>query len=204
VGVFFFRSRPEAPLEHTLHMLNSPLGTDRQAAIANLAGFPEKQSVWLPSVIERLRDPDAVVRRNAVELLVHLREKSAMPAILGLLDDESDDVQRAVIVAARKMGDVHSAARLLARAGVEDDPEMQTALLTTALELGEPGAIPRLIEVVRGGGLLADDAFDALRGHVQVEASRDNPRRLERWWQENKRRLVWEESSGMFVVRPVK
>jgi len=198
-GVFVFRHRSEEPLEHTLHMLQSTLSTDRQAALVDLADFTVQEQQWLPVVVERLRDPDAAVRKAAVMLLARLGEKTALPQILDLLDDESDDVQSAAINAVKKLGDQQAGERLIRKAGSEDDPEMKTSLLKTALELGDRNAIPLLITVVRGGGVFADEAYDALRGHVQMDAPRSNPQSLERWWKERGEGLVWDQQNGMFL-----
>src|SRR5512135_519390 len=61
-GLLFFRKAEEDPLEHTLHMLSSPLSTDRESALVNLAAYGDKKPQWVPLVVARLEDQDAEVR----------------------------------------------------------------------------------------------------------------------------------------------
>ncbi len=201
-GLFLFRKAEEDPLEHTLHMLTSPLGTDRQAALANLESHIDKKNNWLPEVLGTLADQDAQVRRSAVELLTRLREKSALPRILPLLDDGSDEVETSVIRAIGILGNAESAHKLVEKSERVDDPELKTTLLKTALELGDSTAIPFLIEIVRGGGVFADDAYDALRGHLRIEFRIDEAGKIARWWEENKERLTWDPSTKEFAPGP--
>jgi zinc/manganese transport system permease protein len=197
-GVYFFRKADEDPLEHTLHMLKSTLSSDRQAALINLESYTEKKSEWLSSVIEQLHDQDDEVRKGSVELLTRIHERSALPKILELLNDHSDQVQSSVITAIKTMGDNASAEKLIEKANKEDDPELKTLLLRTALELGNSHAVIPLIQLVKDGGVFADDAYDALRGHLQVEFKKDEPDKALRWWNEHQNKVTWDEKAKMF------
>lgn len=197
-GLFFFRNPEESPLVHTLHMLSSTLSTDRQAALLNLESFADQDSLWLPIVVLRLQDQDAAVRADALKLLTTLREKSSLHAVLDCLNDKSDEVVLAAIRATQILGDSISASTLIERAGQVEDPEMKTELLTAALGLGNPAAIPALIQVISNGGVFAHDADDALRAHVQIGPAIEHPGSLTRWWEENKNKLRWNRSTRMF------
>jgi zinc/manganese transport system permease protein len=200
-GLLYFRNPEEDPLTRTLHMLNSSLSTDRQAALANLRTEAQADSIWLPAVIGILQDEDAAVRADAVDLLAKRGKKLALPRILDCLSDNSDQVVLSVIRAAQLLGDSSSASRLIAQARSSNDPEMKTSLLKTALEMGSPDAIPALIQLIKDGGIFADDACDALRGHIPGEVDKKHPERLLRWWDEHRTRLQWDRNAKTFSVR---
>jgi len=197
-GLFFFRKTEEAPLEHALKMLNSTIGTDRESALIDLGSFADRKSEWVGQAIQLVHDPDAEVRRSAVVLLTKLRETSALPEIVKLLDDPSDNVQGAAIAAIDSMGNSTTAGSLIQKSASVDDPEMKMALLSTALDLGNAEAIPGLISILKDGGIFADDAFDALRRHLRLEFKKEDADHLSRWWETNKSRLRWDQSSRTY------
>ncbi len=199
-GLFFFGNPEEDPLTHTLHMLGSPLSTDRQAALSNLKTYGDRDSLWLPAVVRLLHDQDAAVRIDAVTLLGEQKKKTALPAVLALLDDGSDEVVLSVLHSAQAMGDSADAAALLKKASLTDDPELRTEILKAALAMGNPGAIPGLVEVATGGGVFADDALDALRARVVLSPGAAKPGNLAGWWSENKHRIRRDAHTGMFSV----
>ncbi|TLY32143.1 MAG: hypothetical protein E6K56_03940 [Ignavibacteria bacterium] len=200
-GVFLFRKPEEDPFEHTLHLLASPLSTDRQAGLSNLESFANRKSEWIGPVIRELKDQDVQVRKAALQLVAHVGERSALPRVLDLLTDPSDEVRSAAIQATRLLGDSSAATRLIASAAQEQDPEMKINLLRAALELGNPNAIPSLIQVIKEGGLFAEDAYDALRGHVPLDFTKDGYGKVERWWKEHRDRLRWDEKTRIFSAR---
>ncbi len=200
-GVILFRKSAEDPLEHTLHMLESPLSSDRQAALSSLEAFADSKSTWIAHVREKLHDQDDEVRKEAVILLTRIHEEGALPEILSLLHDKSDEVEIAVIGAARALGNREAGAKLIERAATAEDPELKSSLLKTAVELGNADAVPLLIQIIREGGVFADDAYDVLRGHLPVEFKKNEVEKLNRWWDENRGRLVWDGSTKMFSVK---
>ncbi|HUI08956.1 MAG TPA: iron chelate uptake ABC transporter family permease subunit [Bacteroidota bacterium] len=199
-GVFFFRNPEEDALTHTLHLLASPLSTDRQAGLSDLKSYRNRDSLWLPSVIRLLHDQDAAVRIGAVNVLGDLKSKSAVQPLMGLLDDGSDEVVLAVLHAVQPIGDSSDASTLVARAGKIDDREMKTEFLRAALRMGDPAAIPELIGVVADGGVFAADALDAIKGSVRLPSGMETPARLKRWWAANRGRIRREASTGIFYL----
>ncbi len=199
-AVLLLRKGTEDPLVHTLHLLSSPMTTDREAALMDLRGHTDKQDLWVPAVVQHLSDSDAVVRADAVKLLAEIRATSALPAILARLDDRSDQVVLNVIYAVRSMGDSTASVRLLERARNVDDPELKTELLQAAMEMGNPEAIGALITVVQLDGVFGDEAFDVLNGHVPLPAGRDQPAKLSAWWAQNRGKLTWDPSGKVFKV----
>lgn len=200
-GVFFFRKAQEDPLEHTIHMLSSNMSTDRLTALANLEGFPDHKDQWLPLVLQRLQDDDAEVRRSTVDLLVKLQERGMLEEIIRLLNDKSDQVRNSVLNAVRTLGETRHGEELIRAYEYEDDPEMKVAFLATALELGNASAILPLVEVVRENGIFAEDAYHALRSHVQLEFAKTEIEKFLTWWKTNQNRIIWNGATRMFVLQ---
>ena len=200
-GIFFFRKAEEDPLEHTLHMLTSKLGTDRQTALINLESYVDKKERWLTMLPERLHDDDAEVRNGAVKLIEKMEYKEALPQVLALLKDKSDVVKVSAINAARALGDMHSASELVQASKEEDDVEMQMNMLEAALELGTPEAIPLLIQIMQSDGIFADEAYHRLRAHVQFEFTRNEAPKIKDWWNKNGSKLQWDEKTKMFGLK---
>ena len=114
-AVFFFRKTEESPLAHTLQMLSSPLSTDRQAAIVNLELYGSEKNQWLSLAMEKLNDSDVEVRKASVDLFAKTKEQTALPQIMGLLDDKSDEVRESVINAIKILGNSESLQNLSRR-----------------------------------------------------------------------------------------
>jgi zinc/manganese transport system permease protein len=201
-AVFLFRKEVEDPLEHSLHMLQSRLPTERVTALQNLIEFAEEKSKWIEEVMKHLADEDAQVRKAAVELLVAAKETERLPQVLQLLDDPSYDVRRSVIAAARRMATINEVPVLLHAVSREEDPEIKVAILETVLELGGAEGIPHLIQMIREGGIFADDAYHALRSHVALDFDRSQVSKAERWWTENQKSITWDPATKMFRAKP--
>jgi hypothetical protein len=200
-GVFFFAKREEDPYEHTLHMLDSKLATDRTIAVNRIAEFGDRKSEWLPLLLKRLSDEDAEVRKATIEKVSELKDQSASAQLLPLLRDPSSDVRETALDAIRSVDDVSAGPDILAAASQEDDPEMKVELLSTALEFGQGQAIPELIGLVGAGGLFGEDALAALQKHVVARFVDTRPSSLKRWWEENQGRLEYDGSTRRFKLR---
>ena len=64
------------------------------------------------SVIPLLSDDDPRVRGRAVDILLHIRDRAAVPALLSALDDPDPPVREAVVRALAEIGDAASVERL--------------------------------------------------------------------------------------------
>jgi zinc/manganese transport system permease protein len=200
-GVFFFAKREEDPYEHTLHMLDSKLATDRMIAVNRIAEYGDRKSEWLPLLLKRLSDEDAEVRKAAIGKVSEMKDLSAGPQLVGLLHDPSSEVRETALDALRSLDDVSAAPAILAAASQEDDPEMKVELLSAALGFGEVKAIPELIGVVEAGGLFGEDALAGLQKHVAARFIDTKPSSLKRWWEENRGRLEYDRSTRQFKLQ---
>lgn len=199
-AVYLFRKDAGDPLEHSLHLLQSRLPTERVTALQNLASFTDKKSEWIEAVLRSLTDEDAQVRKAAVDLLTATNERERFSRILELLNDPSYDVRRSVVLAARRMATARDVPALVEAAQREEDPEIKVNLLETILELGGKEGIPLLIDMIREGGLFADDAYNALRSHVAIEFKRNEIEKIEAWWKNNQGLLLWDSDTRVFRV----
>jgi zinc/manganese transport system permease protein len=200
-GVLFFAKREEDPYEHTVHMLESKLATDRTVAIGKLGSFPDRENEWLPLLLKRLGDDDAQVRKAAVVEIAEVKDRTTTPQLIALLHDPSNDVRDEVLKAFRVLGDTSVATSLIASGNQEDDPEMKIELLETALELGDARAIPAFIEIINAGGLFGGDAFDELQRHLDPNFKSGDVAGLKRWWQENRNRIEFDAQTKRFRAR---
>jgi len=191
-GVFLFRKAEEDPLEHALHLLQSRFSTDRVTGIAQLVSFPEKKNAWMSAVIETLKDEDAEVRRSALNVIGTFAVRSALAAVLPLLRDKSDEVKVTAIQTAKTIADENTSRELLKVAQDEEDDELRVNLVEAALDLGNAGAVPPLVEIIRKGGLFADDAYHHIRAHVQFEFAQNETEKFLNWWNKNSANLRWD------------
>jgi zinc/manganese transport system permease protein len=199
-GIFFFRKPQEDPLTHTLHMMESRLATDRLTALSNLGSYTDKKSEWLPAVLASLNDQDAEVRRSAVNLLTQLQDRDALHQIMKLLNDQSDEVRRSAVSAARILGGKEEGDQLVELARKEDDVDLKVFYLRNAMDVGVAEAIPLLAQVMNDGGIFADDAYDAVKGHVPLHFDKTQGGKLLQWWNSNRRKLSWNEKTKEFEV----
>jgi len=199
-AVFYFRNPEEDALTHTLHLLKSPLSTDRQAGLSDLKEYRDRDSLWLPDAIRLLHDQDGAVRIGAVKALAELKRRTVIPPLMALLDDGSDEVVLAALHAVQPIGDSADGEQLVARAGKIDDPDLKTEFLKAALHMGDPGAIAPLVQMAAGGGVFAADALDALKGGVRLPPGTETPARLKGWWGANRGKIRRDAASGLFYV----
>jgi zinc/manganese transport system permease protein len=196
--IFFFRKHEETPYDHTLHMLESKLATDRTIALENISNFPDHKDEWLPIVVQRLTDEDAQVRRAAVQRIAELKEKSLASKVLPLIHDPSSSVRLDAIHALSSLGDQSTASTLLQSAASEDDEEVKVALLGSALALGESRAIPPLIAIAVSKSLFSSDAQTQLRDHLALPPSVKTLPELKKWWEANQHRLEFDAAAKQY------
>lgn len=200
-GLLFFKKDTEDPLQHHLEMLGSSSATERVTSISQLAGFTAQKDVWLNKVVERLGDDDAQVRKAAIEILVSLSDTSILSHIPPLLRDRSDAVKSAAVLALRSLGNAGRANELVDAAKSERDPELLISMARAAIDLGNPGGIPVLAELVSKGGFFADDAYSIIASHLEARFEKRQMEALLRWFKENESRLHWDAEQHKFIVQ---
>ena len=200
-GVFFFRKPTEDPLVHTMHMLESKLGTDRMTALTNLESYVDKKSEWLQNAEQRLGDDDAQVRKMAIELLAKISDEHALQGIVKLLEDKSDEVRAAAADAVASLGGDKESERLVQLAKHEADAEMEIHFLRDAAQMGNRNAIPMLVQLVKQGGIFAGDAYDAIHDHVAFNFTENQIDGFLRWWTHNQTRIIWNSTSKKFELK---
>ena len=201
VGIYFFRAHQEDPLEHTLHMLTSPLGTDRLSALSYLESFHEKKEDWIPLVIQKLKDEDAQVRKSAIVLLQHANAQTAFSSILEMIHDKSDEVKHASLDAIKLMGDSSSANMLIEKAQTEEDPELQLQLLSASFSLGSLSAVPPLLQIIKDDGIFSEEAWDILNEKLPFDFKEMDVEKINEWLKENVHKLKWDNTTKTFVVK---
>ncbi len=200
-GVYMFRAHQEDPLEHTMHMLTSPLGTDRLTAVANLESYLDKKELWIPTVIERLNDEDAQVRKSAITLLQLAKVQQAFSTIAQLIDDKSDDVRNTALGAFRSMGDTTAGNILVEKGLAEDDPELQLSIYSTALSIGSKKAISPLVTLIKDNGIFAEEARTILNQKLPHEFMVLKDDEIELWLTKNEPLLIWEQAQSIFLIK---
>jgi zinc/manganese transport system permease protein len=199
-GIFFFRKTEEDPLDHTLHMLESNLSTDRTTALHSLQSYVEQKEKWNSLAVRQINDDDAEVRQAAIELFTKMKDASVLSEILKHLDDKSDAVKNAAINAASELGTKETGQKLVEFVRQQDDPEIQLRLLHNAVKLGEPSALPLLAEIMSDGGIFAEDAYTILREHLQYTFTVKDAKQLQQWLQQNVNKLQWDYNTKVFTM----
>lgn len=200
--LYLFGKKQEDPYDHTIHMLQSRLPTDRVVAISKLDAFLDRKEKWLPLLIQSLGDQDKEVRRIAIKQLVKIREHSAVPELLPLMGDPSSDIQLEVIQALKLLGDRNTAKYFIAAAEKEEDIEVRIQLYEAALEFGDPETIPLLIDLIAENAIFAEDAFAHLQAHIGFDLQDMDHAKLNTWWRRNKDRFVWDDTTRKFTLQP--
>ncbi|OGU28692.1 MAG: hypothetical protein A2X67_09115 [Ignavibacteria bacterium GWA2_55_11] len=201
-GIWLFRKPMEDPLVHALHMLESPVSTNRIGALSDLSQLVNRRDEWRPAVIAALADQDAEVRKTAVDILVRLEDRECLSSIDALLKDRSDVVQRSVISAFIRFGSSEDADKLVAAASTEEDPEMKVSLLKTAVHLGNVEGLKMLADIIKEGTVFSEDAEAVIRTHIQARLPVGDRPRLAEWLVSHADRLRWNQSQLMFTLSP--
>jgi hypothetical protein len=121
-----------------------------------------------------LRSRNRWRRASAAMLLGRMRSHTAVATLVGLLDDESDDVR---MVAARSLATIGDPAAIAALTAALADPSRWTAA-TVASDLVQtgPAAVPTLLEIAAGAASERPGALQAAVTAVRVLGEIRDPR----------------------------
>jgi hypothetical protein len=87
------------------------------------------------------------LRADGVRALGFIEDRSALPAIIGALDDEHEEVRAAAVEAAGRLGDARAIPALLGH--IADGSRYQRARVVDALRSLGPPVTPALVELAR-------------------------------------------------------
>ena len=99
--------------------------------------------------IDKLSDPDPMVRRNAIIYLGSEKKKSSVARLLIMLDDENAEVRRAAINALAAIGDSRAAGPLMDKFKKETNINIKMNIIIALGELKSAAAIPLLKTVLK-------------------------------------------------------
>ncbi|MFT5683483.1 MAG: HEAT repeat protein [Myxococcota bacterium] len=145
----------------------NPVTREDTAKIARNFGSPEVEA----ALIESLQDPTQKVRYNALESLIEMETVAAVPAIMAMLEVESDrEVEQLAVDALGRMGDPQAVPTLIAYIETCRDDGVRSIPLNAIWALGFIGdgrALPLLSELREDSDIYiswnADQALKKLR-----------------------------------------
>ncbi len=137
----------------------------RRNAAVEILKLRRKRSFNLACYLLEDRDPEVVLQ--AVLILSHLRDRSALDPLLRVLDHSDPNVVQEAIVALGRLGDVRALAAI--RPFLRGEPWLQAASVEAMGRLGSAKVVPDLGELLEDP-LLAPLATDALTRIGGVQA----------------------------------
>lgn len=99
--------------------------------------------------LEKLSDPDPMVRRNAVIYLGTEKKKENVPSLIKMLDDESPEVKRAAVNALSKIKDSRAVSPLIDKFKAETNLNLKTDIIIALGELKSVVSVPTLKSLLR-------------------------------------------------------
>lgn len=197
-GVLFFRKHQEDPLEHALHMLESPLSSQRQSALVILGDYTTEKDKWIEDVRRGMNDEDSEVRSASIRLLTRIADRASLSSFLKLLHDPSGRVKQSALTGVRSLGTKSHGLALMEVEKKEEDEELRINLLEAALELGCAEAVIPLLDLAEKRGVFSEDAVKALSPHLPENIGQLNAEQLRLWWKENETKLQWNPKTHRF------
>lgn len=94
--------------------------------------------------LEKLYDPDPIVRRNAIIYLGTERKKENVPSLIKMLDDESPEVKRAAVNALANIKDSRAVSPLIDRFKAETNLNLKMNIIIAMGELKSAVSVPTL------------------------------------------------------------
>jgi HEAT repeat protein len=169
--------------------------SERMIALLTLESKPELWPEVKPLVPDLLANADVEVRSKLLDLIVARKSLEFLPQIHALLRDQNDMLREHALKAVRHLAQPASVAPILAAAAAEEDDDIKVEMAEAALELGDKGGVPLLLDVMEKGDAQQGrkDAFEHLQAHIDSSlpfhadaadaARRDEVTALRSWWQ---------------------
>jgi HEAT repeat protein len=118
----------------------------RLAVTKRLEAFKHKladRRELVHKLVELLGDAEPLVRSRAAAILAEMKDRSSLPALLGVLTDADASVRSAAVRAIGAMGDRSAVPSVIERLG-DDHDNVQSAAVRALGDLGDISAIPAL------------------------------------------------------------
>ena len=162
-----FRHHEELEVQHLLET-----GTTAEKLMA-LARLGVESDLWAdvqPQLREILARGHVEVRLGLMKLIGERRRSEFLHPMLDLLEDPDDVVRERALKCVRELDQPESVDRILSAAKVEEDDYLKVELAEAALEFGDEGGIPILLEVMDTGEAeqARRDAFEHLKAHTHL------------------------------------
>lgn len=143
----------EAGKEQLIANLSDPAPEARQGAIEALYWLHIPESV--EAIIAALSDTDAYVRQRAAITLGIMRAERAIVPLLALLEDPDEMVRTSAADAFHYLRSPQVTAALIDRIRAEEDNIARMSIARSLGALGDPAAIPALVQVAEADEALA-------------------------------------------------
>ena len=165
LGGQLFRKREHVDL---VHVLQTGVKAERMLALARVEAQPELFDSVRPVLPELLESADVEVRMKLLDLIEQRKETSLLPDVLPLLRADDDVLRERTLKVVKDLGRPESAQALLAAAEKEPDEDLVVEMGEAALELGDPGGIRFLLDVMDHGEArqVRRDAWEHFSAHV--------------------------------------
>jgi len=188
-----------------VHVLETGSKAERVLALKEVAADPSLWSRVRPLVPKLFDNRENEVRTDLLSLIAERRDASLLGAVHPLLADPDDAVREKALRCVRDIASKESVPALVAAAGTEQDDYLKVEIGETLLELGQLTGVPPILLVLKSGEAAEarKDAWEHLKAHLPLpaELAATDSAALERWWSENRARLV-PDHAGVFTLGP--
>ncbi len=142
----------------------------RRIAVEVARQTPDRASTLWPRLLGMLRDEDWWVRERVMDALAEIAGEQLTRYLVGMLDDPSDVVRRFAIGALGRLKDPKSLGALVRCAQNDADWWVRELAVQGAADLGDPRAVPYLVDLMGRAPSVRLACVEALRALKAREA----------------------------------
>jgi twitching motility protein PilT len=136
------------PARTIIWLLRSRDVNVRRLAVEIAAKIRDGKGDLAPRLLRFLRDEDWWVRERVIDALVEMSGKALTPHLVEYLKDPSDVVRRYAIGGLRRLADARALGALVRSAMGDEDWWCRELAIEAVAELGDPRAIPYLLDIL--------------------------------------------------------
>lgn len=144
-------------------LLNDNSNKVKGYAIRSLGLLEDKASAL--SIAEEFYNDNSPIRQAAAEAIGRIKDSSIASRLIGLFNDPDKDVQVEAVKAAGLLEDRNLLGEILKISG-SGYIELETAVLTTAFQLGDPSIIDKCIDGIKEGDIAIRAASAQALGQI--------------------------------------